>query len=1040
MNWLGIDDTIFEKIACTYAGDVYKEFTWIPTGKSWDGNKDAVFSEKIKSLSYYYKGWCEAKYTQHPESSIPKSHMDSTLVSSILDGEVIFILFVTNGKITSDFIQRATAILEPHRINVKFVDGSILENWIKNKQDIIDDYFSNTLLDPIDVKLEIELKDSAFFNAIMSSPSLVSPVTKLKVNKEYFLYLNLYSNQQKEFDFELNTNALKKIPLDDIENIVSPGYNSFLIKYLAKYPYENKLELSLFAGDKLILKEMLCNLIIEEDDVPNIIYSQQQLIQQEVFECTREKVPKNFILQICGGEGSGKSFLLHQLIPSIVNKHNQLLTIDFSEKDAENATSLCKIILFVNFGFLYELSEEAFKHLIKTYNNFSYDYFMELREGTKNQIAAFNIINKIAFMLEKDPCALFPNLNDIPHRDTTFIVIDDVQKISKQQGKLFTKIIEEFCERSYSQIIIICNRPNEFYDTKLENTIKRIRSGKWELSGISISDVYSSIKYNFNQDIAILTKLFPVPVSVLHLELLIKKLKEENIIRAPKEKRGVIFSKLYEDTNIINNHFAVNKIRSCKYLNLIYIIYKIESGVPVELLQTFYKEQYIKASKSFKQDTLVKEENSNLKPYHDIYLYAFSQMHFEDSYMDELNRFLLFCIDKKIQNSVLLSNILSILIEKNNILRINYLDSARKVCADYYSKSEYIAAQSLALMLLPDLDTTPYNEYKYEDLELLYIYAQSEKYSKTHIGSSKYLQLIVDIGDIISLNSKQKGIVQEAHSELITNYLYTIDFERFKKELVYFNIHLNKKTNTNSSEHKVNAYLNFLNRKILFEFFTDSNDLENAYIQSYKESRRLNREDYQGYSDMDYAKILIYTNIDRSIKLLKNALPIFEKYTKCKKRQIDCEAEIVFVEYLIYESDYDKLYVLQKEALDNKFIHVYARITLSILTLELLENESPEKIEMRLIKLLIDYPDLNESNRLALFVNQLFTAIYFKKGDFEKQLKYACKQLKIAEKLSSTYLEVPKHNQKKVVSHNVTWKYHNTNIDFNCLWLDPRIW
>lgn len=1040
MNWLGINDTIFEEIACAYASDMYKEYNWIPTGKSWDGNKDAEFRKKIESLNYYYKGWCEAKYTQSTESSIPKSHMDSTLVSGILDGEVIFILFVTNGKITSDFIQRATAILKPHRINVKFVDGNILENWIKNRQDIVDKYFPNILLESANVNLEIDIKDRAFFNAIMSSPSLASPVTKLKVNKEYFLYLNLYSNQRKEFDFELNTNVLKKIPSEDMEYVMVPGYNSFLVKYLAKYPYEDKLEFSLFVEGELVLKKNIFNLIIEADDVPNIIYSRQQLIQQEVFDCTRGKFTKNVILQIYGGEGSGKSFLLQQLIPSIVNRYNQLLIINFSEKEAENASSLCRMILFINFGFLYDLSEDAFKHLIENYSNFSFDFFMELREGTKNQITALNVVKKITLLLEKSPCALFPNPNHISHRDTAFIVADDVQKISKVQGTLFNKIIEEFAGRAYSQILIICNRPNEFYDTESESMIQRLRSRKWELPGISVSDVYSSIKNNFNQNIAALTKLFPIPVSVLHLELLIKKLKDKNILRTPREKRGIIFSEAYEETNIANNQFAVNKIKNCKYLNLLYIVYKIESGVPVQLLHTFYKEQYVKASKNFKQDTLIKEENCNLRPYHDIYLYAFSQIYFEDSYMNELNHFLLFCIEEKIQNPILLSNMLSILIEKDNVLRINYLDSARKMCAEYYSKSEYIAAQNLALMLLPDLDSTPYSEYRYTDLELLYIYAQSEKYSKTHIGSSKYLQLIADIGDAISLNSKEKGIVQEVHSELITNYLYSLDFEKFKNELFYFDIHLKNKTDIHSSEHKINAYLNFLNRKILFAFFTDADDLETVYIYANEESKRLNRDDYQAYSDMDYAKILICTNTEKSIELFKTALPIFERYPKCKKREIDCKAEIVFVEHLLYKSDYDQLYILQKEALDNKFIHVYARITLTILTLELLDNESPEIIEMKLTKLLIDYPDLNESNRLGLFVNQLFTAIYFKKGDFDKQSKYAYKQQKIAQKLSSTYLNVPKHNQTKIPSLNLIWKYNHMNDSFNSLWLDPRIW
>lgn len=1040
MDWSKINDTIFEEIACAYANDVYDKYTWIPTGKSWDGNKDAFFSDKIECINYLYKGWCEAKYTQNPQSSIPKSHMDSTLVSGILDGEVIFILFVTNGKITTDFIQRATAILKPHKIDIKFVEGIVLTDWIKNNDKIRDRYFGNIILDKSSQVLELEIKDVCIFNAIMSAPSLITPVLKLKVDKEYFFYINLYSNQQKTINIELNSDALKKIsPLHE-EYEISPGYNSFLIRYLAKYPFTGKVQISIFIEEELVFNQEILDLLIEEDDLIPIVYTQQQTTLLEIHTCINVPFMDNMLLHIYGSGGNGKSFLIQQLMENISSKYNQILLIKFSEKEAENACSLCKIILFVNFGFLYDLSEEAFLTLLKGYTNFSTDIFIELREGTKDQITALNIVQKIITLLQINTYSLFPNVNNMVRRNTSFIILDDIQKIHDNHSFLCKEIIREFVEKSFSQIMIVCNRPNEFYDTKLEQIIKEKRVGKWELTGISVSDIYSSICNNFNQDIANLIKLFPFPVSVLHLELLIKNLNKRNIIRASKEKRGVIFFEAYNETNTLNHQFAVDKVRDCKYLNILYIVYKIESGVPVVLLQDFYNDHYITACKSFFQDSLIKEENTILKPFHDIYLYAFQQIDFNDNYMEELNQFLQFCLNKEINNPVLLSNMLCILIEKNNVLRINYLDLARQICADYYSKSEYIAAKNLALTLLPDLDTTSYSDYTFKDLELLYIFAQSEKYSKTHVGSTKYLQLIADIGEIIPLNPIEKGIVQEAHSELITNYLYSIDYSNFKTELKYFESNLKDKTEIDSSEHKVNAYLNFLNRKMLYTFFLNPSAVEEAYKEANNESVRLKRDDYQAYSDMDYAKILLYSADEKALNLLKKALPVFEKYAKCEKRKIDCMAEVIFTEYLLYNNSYDELYTLQKSAYDNKFLHVYARITLILLTLELIDFKNTNNIEAKLTKLLIEYTDLNKVNRLGLFTNQLFTAIYYIEGDYQKQCIYAKKQQMIAEKLSEEYLEVPLHNQSKLESNKIVWKYKGKQADDNSLWLDPKIW
>ena len=1040
MDWSKINDTIFEEIACAYAKDVYDKYTWIPTGKSWDGNKDAFFSDKIESINYLYKGWCEAKYTQNPQSSIPKSHMDSTLVSGILDGKVIFILFITNGKITTDFVQRATAILKPHNIDIKFVEGAVLTSWIKNNDKIRDKYFGNIIWDESLQLLELEVKDVCIFDAIMSAPSLVTPVLKLKVNKEYFFYINLYSNQQKNVNIELDSDALKKIPPLHEEYEVSPGYNSFLVRYLAKYPFNGKVKISIFIDEELVLNQEILDLLIEEDHFIPIVYTQQQTTLLEIHNCINDIFSDNMLLHIYGSGGNGKSFLIQHLMEDISSKYTQILLIKFSEKVAENASSLCKIILFVNFGFLYDLSEEAFLTLIKNYTNFSTDIFVELREGTKDQITALNIVQKVITLLQSNAYSLFPNANNMVRRNTSFIILDDIQKVNNNHSYLCKEIISEFVERSFSQILIVCNRPNEFYDIELEQIVKEKRVGKWELTGISVPDIYSSICNNFNQDIAKLIKLFPSPVSVLHLELLIKNLNRKNIIRAAKEKKGTIFSDAYNETNILNHQFAVDKVRKCKYLNILYIVYKIESGVPAMLLQDFYNNQYITANKSFFQDSLIKEDNAVLRPFHDIYLYAFQQIEFDDSYMEELNHFLQFCINKKINNPVLLSNVLSILIEKNNVLRVNYLDLARQICADYYSESEYIAAKNLALTLLPDLDNTSYSAYTFKDLELLYIFAQSEKYSKTHVGSTKYLQLIADIGEVIPLNSIERGVVQEAHSELITNYLYVINYSDFKKELKYFESNLKDKTEKDSPEHKINAYLNFLNRKILYTFFINSSALEEAYKEANNESIRLMRDDYQAYSDMDYAKILIYSDKEKSLNLLKMSLPVFEKYAKCEKRKVDCKAEIIFAEYLLYNNSYDDLYILQKNAYDNKFMHVYARITLILLTLELIDSEETNSIEAKLTKLLIEYNDLNGTNRLGLFTNQLFTAIYYKEGDYQKQCKYAKKQQMIAEKLSEEYLEVPIHNQLKLTSNKIVWKYKDDQVENDVLWLDPKIW
>ena len=46
-------------------------------------------------------------------------------------------------------------------------------------------------------------------------------------------------------------------------------------------------------------------------------------------------------------------------------------------------------------------------------------------------------------------------------------------RYQKKHSFLCKKIIEEFVTRTNSTMFIVCNRPNEFYSTELENAVKR---------------------------------------------------------------------------------------------------------------------------------------------------------------------------------------------------------------------------------------------------------------------------------------------------------------------------------------------------------------------------------------------------------------------------------------------------------------------------------------------------------------------------------------------------------------------------------------
>lgn len=118
--WEKIDNTKFENLAFDYMASNYPDIRWEKTTLTNDGNKDGQSIISTLPFNTTIKYWYEAKYSININKSIPKSHLDSTLVSSLLDGHVVVIAFITNAYISDDYKRRAD-ILPEEEIILKFI-------------------------------------------------------------------------------------------------------------------------------------------------------------------------------------------------------------------------------------------------------------------------------------------------------------------------------------------------------------------------------------------------------------------------------------------------------------------------------------------------------------------------------------------------------------------------------------------------------------------------------------------------------------------------------------------------------------------------------------------------------------------------------------------------------------------------------------------------------------------------------------------------------------------------------------------------------
>ena len=140
VDWNKISSKRFENLAYIYVTSKYPEVNWESTKRTRDGNRDgeAIYSAPLNTTIKY---WYEAKYSKTCDKCIPKSHLDSTLVSCLLDGKVVLLAFITNAYISEDYRRRAD-VFSKQRDNLKiiYINGDELEDWLCDNPEIENEF------------------------------------------------------------------------------------------------------------------------------------------------------------------------------------------------------------------------------------------------------------------------------------------------------------------------------------------------------------------------------------------------------------------------------------------------------------------------------------------------------------------------------------------------------------------------------------------------------------------------------------------------------------------------------------------------------------------------------------------------------------------------------------------------------------------------------------------------------------------------------------------------------------------------------------
>ncbi|MEE0280276.1 hypothetical protein [Faecalibacillus intestinalis] len=994
IDWKKINSKIFEDLAYDYISDQYDDLQWEKTKATRDGNRDGE-SSYIAPFNTTIKYWYEAKYSTDVKKSIPKSHLDSTLVSCMLDGKVAALAFITNAYISEDYRRRADTFSR-HSDNLKiiYVNGEELENWLYDNPEIELKYFyekhatQNTT--------EEGIKNTCVLQSYDYCGNNFSKTNTLELGREYVIYISFYSHSiQKGLIYDFSK-SIELIPNDDRPyydnyksfNIVK-GYNSFYFPFKAKNILNQNIEFKIKCNLKFY-QVVVNNIKILDIYNPTIQYASQIETGINIYNLINDKDAFNGVFLINGAAGSGKSYLLNNIFNSTKNPFNSFV-IRFTGDNEQDAINCFKMIIVSLYGDVWRYIK-----IDSNFIGFNDLETMMIQQIVENRISP-GIVNQISLFYKNNKKNIESKISP------KHIFVDDLHKLSYNNKDMIYSFLGWFSKQKFNCKIYLFSRPQNTYFDFVTKT--------YEINNITINDVSTTMKLNFDNSLLInLIKNYPAPFNVLHFLNILNKIHEyENVLNKYTElELQMLLNEIY---SVTSNNTSISLGRQIveKYKKdcIVYCIYKIETGISYEAISNFFNEQDVSNIYYLCKNRIIKESSNRFYPYHDILKTAYEV--FNSQEMDKiLEQFVVFSAKEKY---ITKSTMFTVLINIGKTCFWKHKSKAEAYRDYLHKNADYLQALQVA-KALKENNKKSYSDYNEEDCKNQFIYANCIKYTRSYRDSNDEFEKISELYKV-SNNLIIQSISLEAKTEIINNDIWMLELEQAKTllneiEPVLDELYKSEKIEGRSLTY---AFLNYYNRRMFVNYMLDIGK-EEDYNIALSYSKKLNKKEYIAFAKMDYAKSLYCSNLPKALSLLKESLNILECMSTEKRRMLDARSEIWFINCLNkQEIAYKEYFKIKDDIVKNNYIQSFVKIQLKMILLELLfSNKSANSLRDNLELISINNSSIKTGKRHQAYIYHLYAATYYIEKDLYNSKLYSKRCLNFFKQMGLSYKELHESN------------------------------
>lgn len=1037
--------TAFEKLVLKYLSCVYSKYSWKNTQSSWDNNRDFI-SLILDNI------WGEAKYKKD-SSSLGKNDVDPTMVSGFLNGKIELVFIITNGQIPHTINTRINETGKKCGFTVVCITQIQLEYWLIAHPEQYKTFFRETLpnvcqvaaISIENVRLENQLENN-FESSYIQPEFVVNSICSLCVTFSCNTDLECTIVEKKEYPFQF---------IESPVIMLSPGVRQINFPVNLIKTNSNPIIIEFKKTDGDVLSYVL-NVKIVNDNNLRLTYSRQEAIKIEICNAIR-RLPNtndNHIIAIQGKTGYGKTFLMREMAKDLSFFHVvAVLQCEASDFSCLNSMKLCQMIMYFNYGDIYQNIEEYneetkkyYKYLLIKNNHHSIienDLLIDIFEGCFDRMIAQNVIKRLS-------AENLPVIKKSEFARKHVLFVDDVHFLSEEETKVFKMIFHQLKHSFNNSILIFVSEINLFDRSEIIPQI---------LNGLSLNDIRECLKNNLNEwqynTFRSLNEKIPqYPKMFSELINFIKNSSDTNLSVSNINKYVI---------GLYNNQFSNLEFNLTDEEKVVFdLIVRFSKGIDEKLLYAAGINEDI--LNSLHNEGYILYFKRRYIPCMDYFQYTYinNQKHFPIN--EQLSEYLCRLLDKSYMDSLFdIFQAQALLMQCNHDLYLQIKTTYKTKMLEYIKDGNYKAAMLYGEIFCFDIIIDSKSQRQETDLDALFYYG----IASIHCDSRRRA---IDIFTYVKNHSEQNTLSYfRSYAELLNNKYSRFQIKGILAEAIVLKrdiyAALSKNQNEDSLEtHQLRiAYSTCMNRMMMIYFLEDNNkkaleiynefcsyhsilpqcvysDKYNSMIQEWK---------------MDYARGSAVYNIQNSISLNKECYPCFSESIDFR-RKVLCKIDQIFFEAIL-NKDYDiaisALINCKKDLEAKGIVSEEMKTSIRITYCRLMKYACiPEFDDISLLAPFVDdiYAEVFTSQleshliaqgRTAYLLNNLLAILHIIKNDINTASEMLQYNLELIQNCGKKYRQIIEHNFNHM--HNIkkiNWYFYHNKLHDDTYYLDLRVW